>query len=117
MRKCLNNNRSFETNYRNLAEQLDGLDAEFSEVAANAKRKKFIVPHAAYGYWELRYGIKQISIAGISSSDEPSQKKLRAMIDLIKEEQVPYILYEQNIKSKLADVVRKETGARCSIYS
>ncbi len=43
--------QAFETNYRNLAEQLDGLDAELSEVAANAKRKKFIVPHAAYGYW------------------------------------------------------------------
>ena len=102
----------FENNYQKLAKQLDELDAEFSEVAANAKRKKFIVPHAAYGYWELKYGIEQISIAGLSSTNEPSQKRLKQIIDVIKDEQVPYILYEQNVSSKLVDVIREATGVK-----
>ena len=38
--------------------------------------KEILVSHAAYGYWEQRYGLKQIPIAGISASDEPSQKQL-----------------------------------------
>src|SRR5690606_31750821 len=72
----------------------------------------FVVAHAAYGYWENRYGIEQISIAGVSSTNEPSQKKLTNLIDLIKEKRISYILYEQNIHSKLADVVREATGAK-----
>nr|WP_307479900.1 zinc ABC transporter substrate-binding protein [Cytobacillus purgationiresistens] len=35
-----------------------------------------IVPHAAFGYWEERYGVKQIAISGLSSEEEPSQKEL-----------------------------------------
>ncbi|MEK3889674.1 metal ABC transporter solute-binding protein, Zn/Mn family [Bacillus sp. FSL K6-3431] len=101
--------QAFEKNYQSLAKELDKLDVQFKEIAENAKRKKIIVPHAAYGYWELRYGIEQIAISGLSSANEPSQKKLQSIIDVIKEEQVPYILFEQNSHSKLADVVRKET--------
>ena len=40
------------------------------------KTKEILVSHLAYGYWEQRYGLKQIPIAGISASDEPSQKHL-----------------------------------------
>ncbi|MBS4210617.1 zinc ABC transporter substrate-binding protein [Bacillus sp. FJAT-50079] len=103
--------QTFEKNYQVLTKELEELDGQFQEVVEQAKRKTIIVPHAAYGYWEQRYGIEQLAISGISSASEPSQKKLKNMIDLIKEEQVPYILYEQNINSKLADVVRAETGA------
>lgn len=104
--------QTFEKNYQDLVKELDEIDLQISEVAEKAKRKKIIVPHAAYGYWELRYGIEQIAISGISSTSEPTQKKLQSIIDTIKQEEVPYILYEQNIQSKLADVVLEETGVK-----
>ena len=49
---------------------------DLRQTVANAKTKEILVSHAAYGYWEQRYGLKQIPIAGISASDEPSQKRL-----------------------------------------
>ena len=52
------------------------LDDQFKAAVANAKTKDILVSHAAYGYWEQRYGLKQIAIAGISASDEPSQNNL-----------------------------------------
>lgn len=100
----------FQTNLDELTKQLDQLHQDFKSVAENAKRKKFLVAHAAYGYWESRYDLEQISIAGISSTEEPSQRKLTNIVDMIKTEDIPYILFEQNINSKLAEIVQAETN-------
>lgn len=102
---------TFEANYAQLEVQFNELNLQFKDAAENAKRNKIIVAHAAYGYWEQRYGIEQIAISGISSVEEPSQKKLKTIIDVVVEQNIPYILFEQNINSRLADVVRKEAGA------
>ena len=102
----------YEKNYKVLAKQLDELDTRFKEVGSQSKRKQIVVAHAAYGYWENRYGIEQIPISGLSTTDEPSQRKLKEVADLIKKEDIPFILFEQNVQSKLADVIRKETGAK-----
>lgn len=99
----------FTDNYEALEEKLMELDTQFNDVVNNSKRKQIVVAHAAYGYWEQRYGITQIPIAGLSTTDEPSQKKLKEVIDLIRKKDIPYILNEQNVTSKIADVIRKET--------
>ncbi|WP_433743936.1 metal ABC transporter solute-binding protein, Zn/Mn family [Falsibacillus pallidus] len=102
----------FQKNYDNLASDLDELNQKFKEMADHAPQKRFIVSHAAYSYWETRYGLKQISVAGISTSDEPSQKELKNIVDLAKKENIHYILFEQNVPSKLTDVVKDEVGAK-----
>ncbi|MBM7588357.1 zinc transport system substrate-binding protein [Bacillus pakistanensis] len=98
-------------NYNQLVADLDQLDQQFKKVVENAERNEIFVSHAAYSYWEKRYGIKQTSIAGISSSDEPSQQELKDLIDSAKQKDVQYILFEQNISSRLTEVVQKEIGA------
>ncbi|MEH7224191.1 metal ABC transporter substrate-binding protein [Bacillus sp. JJ1566] len=100
----------YEKNFNALKEQLEGLNKEFMEVAKSAKRKEILVAHSAYGYWEARYGIKQISITGYSPTNEPSQKELKKIIEVVKEHNLKYILFEQNISSKIAETVQKETG-------
>lgn len=100
----------FEKNYQDLAGELEQLDQDFASMAKQAKRKQFVVAHKAYSYWESRYGLEQIAIAGISSTEEPSQKKLQAIVDTINEEKVPSIFVEQNINSHLAEIIQKETG-------
>ena len=100
----------YEENFQALATDLEQLDQDFASMAKQAKRKQFVVAHKAYSYWESRYGLEQIAIAGISSTEEPSQKKLQAIVDTINEEKVPYIFAEQNINSDLAEIIQKETG-------
>ncbi|WAA11793.1 metal ABC transporter solute-binding protein, Zn/Mn family [Fervidibacillus halotolerans] len=100
----------FTKNYEQLAEKLDQLNDQLTQLATEAKVKEFIVSHAAYGYWEKRYGLKQLSIAGISSAQEPSQKQLEEIIDLVHDYNLEYILVEQNISNKLVDVVKREAG-------
>jgi len=77
----------------------------------NAKHKEIIVSHAAYGYWEKRYGIKQLSISGLSSSSEPTQRELKQIIKTAQENDLNYVFLEQNVSTKLAEVVRKEIKA------
>ncbi|MGM9985663.1 MAG: metal ABC transporter solute-binding protein, Zn/Mn family [Bacillaceae bacterium] len=100
----------FEKNFDALKEQFVSLDKELTDVVANAKRKEILVSHAAYGYWENHYGIKQIAIAGLSSSQEPSQKELANIVKIAQEHGIKYILFETFSTPKVADIVQKETN-------
>lgn len=102
----------FEANMNDLAQQFDQLHEQFMQITANAKHDTIIVSHAAFNYWSLRYDLKQLSIAGISPSQEPSQKQLQTIIDEVKSHNLQYILVEQNVSSRLVDVVAREAGLK-----
>jgi zinc transport system substrate-binding protein len=101
----------FEKNYEALQNDLLKLDRQFIEMASNAPTKTFFVSHAAFGYIADTYGLEQIAIAGLNSQSEPSQKQLTTLVEDAKANDVKYILFEQNVSSKLTDVIRKEIGA------
>lgn len=101
----------FEANFESLKKDLNELDQQFKDVVKNAKRKEFIVAHSAYGKWEERYGIKQISISGLSPSHEPSQKQAQAIIDYARTNDVPYIIFEKNVTSEVAEMIKNEVDA------
>jgi zinc transport system substrate-binding protein len=102
----------FQANLDALSKDLDALDAEFKDMAENAPKKTFYVSHAAYSYWEERYGLHQEAIAGLNTADEPSQQELKKIIEKGKEDNVQYILFEQNVSSRLTEVVQNELGAK-----
>ncbi|CAG9614300.1 High-affinity zinc uptake system binding-protein ZnuA [Bacillus rhizoplanae] len=102
----------FEKNFAALQKKFTDLDSQFKEVADHAKTKEILVSHAAYGYWEQRYGFKQIPIAGLSASDEPSQKELASIAATAKEHGLKYILFETFSTPKVAEVIQKETGTK-----
>jgi zinc transport system substrate-binding protein len=102
----------FNENFQKLSLQLDELNANYEQTLSTAKHKKVIVTHAAFGYWEKRYGIEQISISGLSTTDEPTQKELEKIITLADQEGLDYMLFEENVQSKLGEIVQKEIGAK-----
>ncbi len=101
------NEAIFTENYQSLVQDLERLDNRFKQLASQVKNKQFIVSHAAYGYWEKRYGLEQISISGISSSSEPSQKELTNIVKTAEKHGLQYIFFEQNIPSKLTEIVQE----------
>ena len=103
---------SFEENYQQLVTKLEELNDAFIETAEHATKHEIIVSDAAYGYWEQRYGIKEIAVSGLSSSSEPSQKQLQNIMETAKEHDIKYVLFEQNISSKLTEIIQKEIGAK-----
>jgi len=110
--KMPQNKETFNQNYQMLADELDQLNSEFESTIQNAKHKEILVTHAAFSYWEQRYGIEQISISGLSTTNEPTQRELEEIISLADKEGLHYILFEQNVQSKLAEIVQKEIGAK-----
>ncbi|UOK59959.1 metal ABC transporter solute-binding protein, Zn/Mn family [Metabacillus hrfriensis] len=101
----------FEKNFETLKSDLEKLDADYKETIDAADKKEILVSHAAYGYWEERYGIQQISVLGLSPTQEPSQKQLQSIIETAKEHHINYIIFENNVNSKIADIVKTEIGA------
>jgi zinc transport system substrate-binding protein len=106
------NKETFNQNYQQLANELDQLHSEFESTIQDAKHRNILVTHAAFSYWEQRYGIEQISISGLSTTNEPTQRELEEIITLSDDLGLHYILFEQNVQSKLAEIVQEEIGAR-----
>jgi len=101
----------FEKNFDQLKTDLVDLDSKFNEMASAVPSKTFFVSHASFGHLADTYGLVQVAIAGLNSQSEPSQKQLAQIVKEAKNQNVDFVLFEQNVSSKLTDVVRKEIGA------
>lgn len=102
---------TYNENFAALEAELATLDQNFSDTLGEKEKKQILVSHAAFGYWEERYDIEQISINGLSSSSEPSQKELTEIIDQAEESDLDYILYEQNSSNRISEVIQEQIGA------
>lgn len=105
------NKELYHTNYQLLKEDLSKLDLEFQETLQSKTDKQILVSHAAYGYWEVRYGITQIPINGLSSTSEPSQRDLVQIIEQAKDSKLKYVIFEQNATSKVSSIIQDYIGA------
>jgi len=103
---------TFEKNLKAFDQQAEALDKEIKQVVANGSKKELLVTHAAYGYLAERYGFTQLPIAGISPSDEPSQKQLAALVKEARMHDLKYVAFEETVSPKVARVIQKEIGAK-----
>ncbi|MCF6136355.1 metal ABC transporter solute-binding protein, Zn/Mn family [Pseudalkalibacillus berkeleyi] len=97
----------FERNFLDLKKKLEELDRSYQQMVEQAERKEILVSHAAYGYWEHRYGIEQISVSGLSPTNEPTQQQMKEIIEETREYNIQYILFEQNVSTKPAETIKK----------
>lgn len=105
------NAEHYEANYEALIEELKELDAAFIEMGDAAAQKTFFVSHAAFGYLAERYGLEQVAVAGLNSQDEPSQQELVDIVEQAQELNIESIAFEQNVSSRLTEVIQQELGA------
>lgn len=101
----------FDNNYEELVAELEALDESFKNLHTKVERDTFFVSHAAFGYLAEPYGFEQVAVAGLNSQDEPSQKELTEIVDMAREKDIQYIVFEQNVSSNLTEVIQNEVGA------
>jgi zinc transport system substrate-binding protein len=101
----------FTANYEELVSELEDLHEQYSETLADTNKDTIVVSHAGYGYWEEQYDIQQHGIAGLSPENEPSIQQLEETIQLMEDQDLNYVLFEQNIPANIAETVRDEAGA------
>lgn len=103
--------QEFEQNFVQLEQDLKKLDNEFKNAIDQAEHKYLLVAHEAYGYWSSRYGITQVAVNGLSPTQEPSQRELTKLIEEAKEHDLKFIAFEQNVTSRVAEMIQREIGA------
>ncbi|MBP1933133.1 metal ABC transporter substrate-binding protein [Ammoniphilus resinae] len=101
----------YEENFEELTIKFNELDQDYKDLRTHANRTDMLVSHAAFGYLADAYGFEQIAISGLSPSDEPSTKELQQIVELAKEREIHYILFETIVSGKVAEVVKSEVGA------
>lgn len=112
VKKDAKHKADYEKNYDALVKKLQQLDKDYKTMAKDADTKEFYVSHAAFGYIAGTYSLDQVSVAGLNSQDEPSQKELTQIVAQAKKDNINYILFEQNVSSKLAAVIQNDIGAK-----
>ncbi|AKL92765.1 metal ABC transporter solute-binding protein, Zn/Mn family [Staphylococcus capitis] len=101
----------YEKNYKKLDKDIANIDKKMQKITKSPKREKIIISHDSLGYLTHRYHFKQEGVNGMND-EEPSQKKILSIVKNIKNSKSPYVLYEQNITSKITDVIKRETDTQ-----
>lgn len=111
------NEEIYETNATQYNEKLQTLDQEFTNAFNDATNRVFVTQHAAFAYLADRYDLEQVSIAGISTEEEPSPAKLAELQDYINANDIHYIYYAETSSSKIAETLANETGTELEILN
>ncbi|MFF0525411.1 metal ABC transporter substrate-binding protein [Actinomadura nitritigenes] len=98
-----------------VAAELSGLDRRYRDGLKDCARRDIVTAHAAFGYLAERYGLRQVSVAGIDPSMEPSPKRLAALTREVRSTGATTIFTERLVSSKVADSLAREAGVRTAV--
>jgi zinc/manganese transport system substrate-binding protein len=104
----------YEANARAYLARLDTLEGEVKAAVARipADRRKIIMSHEAFAYFERDYGLDFVAPQGVSTEAEASAKDVARIIQQIRREKVPAVFLENVSDPRLMDRIAKETGVR-----
>ncbi|MEI8293485.1 MAG: metal ABC transporter substrate-binding protein [bacterium] len=105
---------TYETNTKNLQIRLAALSKWVRmQVASLPKANRILVTsHDALGYFAKDNGFEIFAVQGISTSDQPSSRKVRNLIEEIKARKVKAIFAENIENPKVLEQITNETGAK-----
>ncbi|MBE1535001.1 metal ABC transporter substrate-binding protein [Actinomadura algeriensis] len=109
------NAAEYENRAKTVAKQLTDLDAKFKDGLATCERKEIVTAHAAFGYLTHRYGLTQISIAGVDPSNEPSPARLAELTEHVKEVGATTVFTETLVSPKVAETLAREAGVKTAV--
>lgn len=102
----------FQENAKKLNAKLDQLNTDFKQGLSSCQKKDIITSHSAFAYLADAYGLRQVSISGLSPDQEPSAKQLVDIARFAKENNIKYIFFERLVSPKLSETIAGEIGAK-----
>lgn len=99
--------------------ELQALDADFRSVIANAKRHTLIfADRFPVRYFVEEYGLDYFAaFPGCADDAEPSARTVAFLIDRVREEQAPAVLYIEFSNQNMADIVCEDTGCEKLLFN
>jgi zinc transport system substrate-binding protein len=105
---------AYAARLRTLTATLDQLDQDYRRGLADCTRAVVVTSHDAFGY-QSKYGLRFVSIAGLSPDSEPSAGHLDQLRSLIATEHITTGFSETLASPKMADVLSKDLGLRSAV--
>ena len=98
--------------------ELESLDQSFQDVVASSQRHLLIFgDRFPLAYFAKAYGLSyQAAFSGCSSEIEPSAATVSALIDTVKQQQIPIIFCIELSNHNIADTIAEATGARVETF-
>lgn len=108
------NAEAYKTNFTAYKAQLMALDREFRQVIKNSGKHTLVfADRFPMRYFALEYGLDcYAAFPGCSSETEPSAKTVAYLIDCVREDKIPAVLYMEFSNQKMADVICEDTGCK-----
>lgn len=108
------NAEAYKTNFTAYKAQLMALDREFRQVIRNSGKHTLVfADRFPMRYFALEYGLDcYAAFPGCSSETEPSAKTVAYLIDRVREDKIPAVLYMEFSNQKMADVICEDTGCK-----
>ena len=104
---------TFKANADKYLARLDALQkwtkAKLAELPRN--KRKLVTSHDAFQYFAKENGFTIYAIEGVSSSDQPSSKRVADLIKTVKEQGVKAVFAESIENPKVLAEITRETGA------
>jgi zinc transport system substrate-binding protein len=103
----------FAANAGVLDARLAALDAEFRAGLSDCRDRDIVLAgHAAFGYLARRYGLRQISLFGLSPDALPSARDLMRIVDLCRKRGIRTVYLENSVPADLSQTLAREIGGR-----
>ena len=108
------NAEEYKMNFAAYKAQLMALDREFRQVIKNSGKHTLVfADRFPMRYFALEYGLDcYAAFPGCSSETEPSAKTVAYLIDRVREDKIPAVLYMEFSNQKMADVICEDTGCK-----
>ena len=107
----------FRANAAGVRDELADLDDDFERGLSDCARRDIVTSHSAFGYLAARYGLEQVSVAGIDPESEPTPGRLAEVADFVTDEGVTTIFFEELAPKDVAETLARETGATVSVLT
>lgn len=106
----------YAANAETYVRQLAGLHADLSAqfAALSAERRYLVTNHESFSYLAARYGLTLVGVVlpGEGTSNEPSVQEMLALVNTVRQYNVPAIFTETTVSDSLAQQIASETGAK-----
>ncbi len=103
----------YQNRAKKTAQRFIALDQAFAKALSQCRCRTLVLAgHAAFGYLARAYGLKMVSLVGLSPEAEPTPQALARMIRFLRRQGPSAIFYEHPSSRRFAETLARETGAK-----
>ena len=105
---------TFDNNAEKYISEIKDIDSQIRDIVKHAKRKTLVFgDRFPFKYFVEEYGLDyKAAFPGCSDEMEPSAETVSYLVNFIRKENIPVVLYVELSNQKVADTLSNETGTK-----